>query len=232
MKLLFLFFSFGLLVLVFSCKKLNKYNPIEFKIKAHIPYNDEPISGVKYTIREYKAKKNGSIGEIEYTDFELEGTTNSNGIAEIAFLPKKNKDYMYRIDFDYSNIDFASYSGSYSLINAPGYDLLTRNNQRDYEIRALPLMEINYRLENVNCLGEADSMRIIIRNYDVEHHLNLNNEMWSPYNMGCYSETSSIQAKSGRYMYKIQIRRNGILTEYMDTILVAPGINNNLFIEY
>ncbi len=232
MKLLFLFFSFGLLVSVFSCKKLNKYNPIEFKIKAHIPYNDEPISGVKYTIREYKAKKNGSIGEIEYTDFELEGTTNSNGIAEIAFLPKKNKDYMYRIDFDYSNIDFASYSGSYSLINAPGYDLLTRNNQRDYEIRALPLMEINYRLENVNCLGEADSMRIIIRNYDVEHHLNLNNEMWSPYNMGCYSETSSIQAKSGRYMYKIQIRRNGILTEYMDTILVAPGINNNLFIEY
>ncbi|AEA43894.1 hypothetical protein [Fluviicola taffensis] len=37
-------------VLIASCKKLDKDNPIEFKIKAHIPYSDEPISGVKYTI--------------------------------------------------------------------------------------------------------------------------------------------------------------------------------------
>lgn len=65
----------GLLTSFSSCKKLDKENPIEFKIKAHIPYSDEPISGVKYTIREYKSKKEFiSLGEIEYTDFILEGT--------------------------------------------------------------------------------------------------------------------------------------------------------------
>lgn len=222
----------GVLTFFFSCKKLDKKNPIEFTITVHIPYSGEPITGVKYTIKEYRSKKGGGIGEIEYTDFELQGATNTNGIAEIAFFPKKNKDYMYRIDFDYSNIQFASYSGNYSLINAPSYDLITRNNQEDYEIRALPLMQINYKLENVNCSGASDSMRIILRNYDEENYLDFNNETWSPYNIGCYIETSTIQAKSGRYMYKIQINRNGILTEDIDTILIAPGVNDNLFIEY
>jgi len=223
---------FSLLVAILSCKKLDKKHPIEFTIQAHSPYNNEPISGVKYTIKEYRSKKGGQIGEIEYTDFKLEGVTDANGIAEISFLPKKNLDYMYRIYFDYSNIQFANYSGSYSLINAPGYDLISRNDQRDYEIRALPLMQINYKLENVNCFGTSDSMRIIIRNYDEEYHLDFNNEAWSPYNMGCYVETLTLQAKCGRYMYKIQINRNGTLTEYIDTILIAPGINDNLFIEY
>ncbi len=56
--------------IVFSsaCKKLDKDNPIEFNIKAHIPYNDEPIAFVKYTIREYKAKNGiNVIGDKEYT---------------------------------------------------------------------------------------------------------------------------------------------------------------------
>jgi len=232
MKLLLVLSSFCLLVAIFSCKKLDKKHPIEFTIQAHIPYNDEPISGVKYTIKEYRSKKGGQIGEIEYTDFELEGVTDANGIVEISFLPKKNLDYQYIINFDYSNIQFASYSGSYSLINAPGFDVMTRNNQRDYEIKALPLMQIHYKLENVNCMGPADSMRIILRNYDEKYHLDFNYEDWSPYATGCYSEQFQYQGKAGRHLYKIQIIRNGSLTEYIDTILIAPGVNDNLFIEY
>ncbi len=139
---------------------------------------------------------------------------------------------MYRIDFDYSDIQFQNYSGSYSLINAPAYDLITRNNQESYIIRALPLMQINYKIENVNCSGPSDSMRIIIRNFDEDYYLDFNNETWSPYNLGCYNEASVVQSKAGRYVYKIQINRNGSLTEYIDTILIAPGVNNNLFIEY
>ena len=59
-----LFALYGFLLM--SCKKLDKKHPIEFTIQAHIPYNDEPISGVKYTIKEYRSKKGGQIGEIEY----------------------------------------------------------------------------------------------------------------------------------------------------------------------
>jgi len=232
MKLLFLFFSFGLLISVFSCKKLDKDHPIEFTIKAHIPYNDEPISGVKYTIREYRSKKDLILSDIEYTDFILEGMTNANGSATISFAPKKTMKYHYDITFDYSGIQFANYSGSYSIINAPSYVPLSRNNQPNYEIKVLPLMQINYKLENVNCSGSSDSMRIILRNLDEIYSLNFNYETWSPYLNGCYNEVSQYQGKAGRHVYKMQVIRNGILTENIDTILEAPGVNNNLFIEY
>ncbi len=223
-----------LLVSFFSCKKLDKKNPIEFTIQAHIPYSGEPISGVKYTIVEYRSKKfSKKLSDIEYTDFKLEGVTNANGWANISFFPKKRSDYQYIINFDYSGIQFESYSGSYSLINAPDYDVMTRRDQRDYTIRALPKMNINYKLENVNCSGASDSMRIILRNVDEDYYVNINNEAWSPYAIGCYSNTHQIeQGLAGRYVYKIQIKRNGSITEYIDTILIAPGVNDNLFIEY
>jgi len=231
---LLLFVSFG--ILLFSCKRLDKKHPIEFTIHSHIPYSGEPISGVKYTIVEYRSKKfSNKLGDIEYTDFKLEGFTDASGWARISFFPKKNLDYMYEIYFDYSNIQFASYSGDYSLINAPSFDLINRDNdnQRDYNIKALPLMQIHYKLENVNCLGSADSMRIILRNYDEAYHLDFNYEIWSPYAMGCYSNSHQIDhGLAGRYVYKMQVIRNGNLTEYIDTILIAPGVNNNLFIEY
>ena len=225
----------GLFVFVFSCKKLDKKNPIEFTIKAHIPYSNEPIKGVKYSIVEYRYKKfSKKLSDIEYTDFKLEGYTNANGLAVVSFFPKKNLDYHYIINFDYSNMQFASYSGSYSLINAPSYDVVRRDdNQRNYEIKALPLLQINYKLENVNCSGPSDSMRIILKNYDEAYHLDFNYETWSPYATGCYFEDHQIeQGLAGRYVYKMQVIRNGILTENMDTILIAPGVNNNLFIEY
>ena len=157
MKLL-LFVSIGMIF--FSCKKLDKDNPIEFKIKAHIPYNDEPISGVKYTIREYKPKK-GILGGAEYTDFILEGMTDANGNATISFAPKKNMKYRYDIQFDYSGMQFANYSGSYSLIGAPNYEPLSRNDQKDYEIRALPHCSAHFKIENVNCFDPNDKMRLM-----------------------------------------------------------------------
>jgi hypothetical protein len=233
MRRLFLFFHCLLLLSFFSCKKLDKKNPIEFKIKAHIPYNDEPISGVKYTIREYRSKKELILSDIEYTDFKLEGCTNASGEAVISFLPKKNMNYRYDITFDYSNLQFANYSGSYSLIRVPTYVPLSRKDQKDYRIKALPILQINYKLENINCSGSSDSMRIILKNLDEVYSLDFNYETWSPYAMGCYSNSHQIeQGLAGRYVYKMQVIRNGILTENIDTILIAPGINNNLFIEY
>lgn len=94
-------------------------------------------------------------------------------------------------------------------------------------------MQINYKLENVNCLGPSDSMRIILKNLDEVYSLDFNYENWSPYAMGCYSNSHQInQGLAGRYVYKMQVIRNGALTDKIDTILIAPALNNNLFIEY
>ncbi len=235
MRLVFFILLPSSFLLVFSsCKRIDKKKPIKFTIQAHIPYSGEPISGVKYRIIEYRSKKfSMKLNDIEYTDFKMEGVTDAGGWARISLIPKKNLDYRYMIDFDYSNIQFPSFSGDYTLINEPHFDMMTRNNQRSYTIRALPLMQVNYKLENINCSGPSDSMRIILRNYDEEYYLNFNYETWSPYATGCYSNSHQIeQGLAGRYVYKMQVIRNGNLTETIDTILIAPGVNSNLFIEY
>jgi hypothetical protein len=235
MRLLFLFFHCLLLVVFFSCKKLDKKNPIEFSIKAHVPYSGDPISGVKYTIVEYRAKKGGKLGEIEYTDFKLEGYTNANGLAVISFFPKKNLDYMYRVYFDYSNIQFSGSSEDYSLINAPAYDLIDRHNQRNYEIRALPHCNVHFKIENVNCFDGNDKMRFKTFNMDEFPNQSFQYiSVWSNDFNGCAVnlENTSNDMLSGRKVYQIEVTRNGQVTTYIDTFFLQPGLMNEVFLEY
>ncbi|WP_343747081.1 hypothetical protein [Fluviicola sp.] len=219
MKLL-LFVFVGLTC--FSCKKLDKDHPIEFAIKAHIPYSDEPISGVKYTIREYKSK-NGKLGEIEYTDFVLEGMTDANGSASIAFAPRKNKNYHYDLSFDYSSLQFVNYTGSYSLIKAPTYVHLVRNNQQDYEIRALPLMQMRWNFKNQSCFDGNDTFRYKVCNLDETPNYNFNSgDPWIEGIVlnGCVDLSGDyLQRLSGHYIFKWEAVRGGATTTGIDTFL-------------
>ncbi len=236
MKLLFILLPFCVLFAFFSCKKLDKKNPIEFTIQAHIPYSGEPISGVKYTIVEYRSKKfSKKLSDIEYTDFKLEGVTNADGWANISFFPKKCLDYQYIINFDYSNIQFANYSGSYSLINAPSYDIMTRQNQRDYEIRALPHCGMHFKIENVSCFDANDKMRYKTFNCNEFPYKTFETiYVWSNYFEGCGSfvDYTNDNVLSGYHIYQIEVTRNNQVTTYIDTFFLQPGIMNEVFIEY
>ncbi len=234
MRLLFLLLSFTLLVSFYSCKRLDKKNPIQFTIQAHIPYSNEPIAGVKYTISEYRSKKfSKTLGDIEYTDFKLEGVTDAGGWAKIDFFPKKNLDYMYRIDFDYSNIQFVSYSGSYSLINAPSYDLITRQDyQEDYEIRVLPLMQMRWNFKNLSCFDSDDTFKYKSFNLDEFPNYTFNNaDPWQegPTLNGCVDLTGDyLQRLAGRYVFKWEAVRGGVLSAGIDTFFVSPGGTDNI----
>ena len=224
---------FCLLVSFLSCKKQDKNNPIEFKIKAHIPYNDEPISGIKYTIREYKSKKELiSLGEIEYTDFILEGTTDLSGNASISFAPKKNMKYHYDITFDYSGIQFANYSGNYSIINAPTYVPLSRNEQQDYEIRVLPQMNMKWNFKNEFCVDSNDSFKY--RQYNCDErpfHIFNSGDPWleGPPLNGCVNlQGDYIMRYAGHYVFIWQATRGGVLTTGVDTFFVSPGGTDNI----
>jgi hypothetical protein len=236
MKLLFLFFSFGLLVSVFSCKKLDKNHPIEFTIKAHIPYSGEPISGVKYRIREYKAKnESSSLGAVDYTGFLLEGRTNANGDANISFAPKKSTKYFYDITFDYSDIHFAHYNGNYSLIKAPIDVPLSRNEQQDFEIRALPHCSVRFKVENVNCFDSNDKMRFKSFNSDEFPAKSFETiYVWGDYFNGCGSffDGTFDNRLSGSVLYQIEVTRNNVVTTYIDTFFLQPGMPNEIFLEY
>ncbi|TSJ46426.1 hypothetical protein [Fluviicola chungangensis] len=227
MRLLFTLFHFCLVISVSACKKLDKKNPIEFKIKAHIPYNDEPISGVKYTIREYRSKKELILSDIEYTDFKLEGYTNANGEAVISFPPKKNMNYRYDITFDYSQMQFANYSESYSLIRPPTYFPLSRKDQKDFEIRALPLMQVQWNFKNLSCFDANDTFKYKQYNLDELPNYSFNNgDPWQegPTLNGCVDITGNyLQRLAGRYVFKWEATRGGILTTGIDTFFVSPG---------
>ncbi len=223
MKLLLFCFIF---LSIFSCKKLDKKNPIEFTIKAHIPYSGEPISGVKYTIREYKSSKE-LLGGADYTDFMLEGVTNANGDAFISFAPKKNMNYRYDITFDYSGMQFANYSGSYSLIGAPTYQPLSRNDQKDYEIKALPLMQMRWDFKNLSCFDANDSFKYKQYNLDEKPNYTFNNgDPWiegATLN-GCVDlQGDYLQRLSGRYVFKWEAKRGGVTTTDIDTFFISPG---------
>lgn len=218
----------GVLLSLLSCKKLDKKNPVEFTIQAHIPYSNEPISGVKYTIVEYHSKKfSKKLSDIEYTDFKLEGVTNADGWANISFFPKKRSDYQYIINFDYSNIQFQNYSGSYSLINAPSYDLITRKDPRDYEIRALPLMQMRWNFKNLSCFDGNDTFKY--KQYNLDENPNYNFDNGAPWIEGAIlngcvdSPGDYLQRLSGRYVFKWEATRGGITTTDIDTFFVSPG---------
>lgn len=232
MKLLFLLLPFTLLLSFSSCKRLDKKNPVEFTIQAHIPYSGEPISGVKYTIKEYRPKKGGKMSEIEYTDFQLEGVTDASGWAYISFFRKKNARYQYMIYFDYSNIHFPNYSGSYSLINAPSYDLITGADQRDYEIRVLPLMQMCWNFKNLSCFDANDTFKYKSFNLDEFPNYTFNNaDPWQegPTLNGCVDLTGDyLQRLSGRYVFKWEAVRGGVLSTGIDTFFVSPGGTDNV----
>jgi len=174
------------------------------------------------------------LGEIEYTDFKLEGVTDASGWAKIDFFPKKNLDYMYRIDFDYSNIQFANYSGSYSLINAPSFDLITRQNQEDYTIRSLPLCGMQFKIENVNCFDANDKMRYKVYHLEEEPNQQFQYIPYSNYFNGCGQsiDYTNNNVLSGHQVYQIEVTRNNVVTTYIDTFFLQPGITNEVFLEY
>lgn len=225
-----------ILLSIFSCKKLDKDNPIEFKIKAHIPYSGEAISGVKYTIKEYKSKNGpSSFADVEYTDFIVEGMTDANGNATVSFAPKKNMKYHYDMTFDYSGLQFANYSGNYSLIKAPNYVPLMRDDQPDFEIRALPHCEAHFKIENVNCFDGNDKMRFKMFNCDEFPNQAFQYiTIWSNDFNGCgvFGEATNNSVLSGRQLYQIEVTRNNQVTTYIDTFFLQPGIMNEVFIEY
>ena len=99
---------------LFSCKKESK-DPIYVTKNAILAHNNQPVSGIKWTITETKTK--GFSGKTETTDWERSGQTDANGVSWVEFYPKNNLDYAYDIYFDYTTMNVPS--GDYSIVSGP-----------------------------------------------------------------------------------------------------------------
>ena len=213
-----------------GCKK-NDVLLFKVAVQCEIPYDHTPIPGVKFKVVEYSSGGDQLFGPSEPTGFEMQGITGSNGRGQIAFTKRRKdtKNKYYQCFFDYSSVQ--SPYADYTLINTPQFIDVFANEPKDIYLRLLPKMNLGTRIQNVNCSGPSDSMRIIVRNIS-EFQYDINSEQWSPYNTGCYVNINGYFGNAGQMIYKIQVKRNGVLSEILDTVLRAPGVNDSLIIEY
>ena len=125
-------------------------------MNAILAHNNQPVSGVQWTIRESKSE--GLSWSTEPTGWEKTGQTDGAGISIIEFYPKKNLDYQYDIYFDYSSMNVPS--GVYSIVLGPSdFAHVTHQGPNNYDIRILPKMDVQVHYKNVSCFDGTDSFK-------------------------------------------------------------------------
>ena len=226
-------FLLCLSMVLFSCKKEDKKNPISFTIKSTIPYDGTPIPGVKYTVREYKGGLDGIFSEPNYTDWEITGVTDASGLAQVNFKPKKNTKYQYEIVFDYSGIQLPAGINDVQLVNAPSYDYIPKDGyQKEYDIRVLPYLDVTINFKNMNCIDNNDVFRYRQFNKDEKPYYSfqqITNWLEGPELNGCVNLNGSPYSRlAGHYLFQWEAIRGGVLTTGIDTFFVAPGVNNQI----
>jgi len=214
-------------LVLFSCKKEAK-DPIYVSMNAILAHNNQPVSGIKWSITE--AKGGGTGSDQELTDREMNGETDANGISVFEFHPLKNKKYYYDISFDYSKMNIPA--GDYSIVHGPtSFARLVREHSNDYEIRILPKMVIYFHYKNTNCFDGMDKFKFKSFNYDERpntRQVDVDSWPWneSSLNNGCVDSNLSGTALAGHYIYFWEATRNGVVDTGIDTFYVSPDGNN------
>jgi hypothetical protein len=221
-----------------GCNKLKTKDHMIFDITAVMPHANTSIAGVRYKVVEYKYKSRfGKMnGKPTPTGWELNGITDNYGKASGNFKGELKTNYSYTIYFDYTAMQLPVEITDYS-VKGPAYDLLERGSPQSnsYSIRVIPLCNAHFKIENVNCSSNTDSMRYKVYNYDEEPNQSFEYIPWSDYFIGCgvqadYTPTDKVLG--GHQVYQIQVSRNGITNTYIDTFNLLPNQMNNVFLEY
>jgi hypothetical protein len=200
---------------------------------VHIPYDSSGIGGATYHVKEYKG--GGLLGpKKEYTDFEIKGVVDESGYAYVKFYPKKNTKYQYEITMNFDNLKVPF--ENYTVVNPPIFDLISREDfgqkTRDYNVKVLPIMNIIFHYENLNCVNSSDEFKFNLINLDERFNPNVDIDdltLFSfPFSLGCTNYTYTSYRKAGRYLLKWEAEKGGLITSGVDTFFVAPGVNDEI----
>ncbi len=218
----------GMLLLVNACEK-QQTRYYYLRTKTYIPYNNTPIKGLKYTIKEYEFKKPLiGFGEDKPTGWELYGLAGEDGIAETKFSRKWfNKSYSAVYDFTEVECPYPECI----IVNANPGTTLGAGNPEYIEFKVLPYMFINFHFKNENCFDTSDHFQFKIKNIDDAGSLDWNFP-WSVsslYNGCCDVQyTSANKVPGGRHVIIWEAVRGGVFESGVDTFLLSPDVSNTL----
>lgn len=216
-----------MLFLVFACEK-QQMRYYSLRVKCYIPYNNTPIKGLKYTIKEYEFKKPlFGFGETKATGWELYGTSGNDGIAETKFSRKWfNKSYSAVYDFSQVQCPYPECE----IVAANPSTQLGAGDPEYIEFKVLPVMFVNFHFKNENCVNSSDQFKYKFLNIDDYGSLTWDFPwLEGPQLNGCVDLIgNSVKRNGGRYVFKWEATRGGIFESGIDTFLVSPEVTNTI----
>lgn len=203
---LILFFC-GMLLLA-SCRKEK-----QIFISAKNPVDGSGYAGLSYRITE---DKTGAFEE-KVKVFH-EGVLDQNGEAALSLKFHKNRGYTISCQ-------------------EPANTCYNKSIQYGFGWNELPDLEFNFEfapcsmlkldIENINCLGVNDSIRM------QRFHSYSEPVGWTTYFTGCYQlESDYFEVSSGWMYYRWQVIRNNVMSEYLDSAYLAPSVFTTFEIHY
>jgi hypothetical protein len=194
--LFFLLISLSL----FSCTKHR-----EIKIIGRNAVTGEGYEGLQY---EVLSRRTGKVGKLYKT--EATGNLDANGEAFVSIKQKNSRTYSIRL-FGPSN---SCYSNKVLQFFDSPDDV---NGTFTFEFAGCVYLNLN--INNINCEGPGDIMNLRAKQSYTEWHI------WSNEYMGCISSNSSdyFEVPEGWTFYEWKVNRNGIITNFKDSIFLSPG---------
>ncbi len=225
-----------ILVFLFSCRKEEQETVINFRCET--PHNGQGIAGCKLRIREVKERNSASLSS-DFKEIKVyEAVTDANGNGQLRFYYKKNSKYQYIPEKDFSGLEIPAGLNNPEVVTKGGFANFLDKNEFEYNYRfnLLGSCEFHRKFENINCFDGNDRLRFSLHNIS-EYFGSFNSYDATEY-LGCgvVHESSSVQSgviqKTGVWVYKFEITKNGIVEIKYDTTYMQPNIVNEILFEY
>lgn len=214
--LLFLLISLSL----FSCTKFGK----TYRVKGKVI---NPITGEGFAGAEVSLSRN-TIGIPGGSKVQKTVKTDENGNFDISKLAVRNDGVavlgIANSEFDIYRIGWTKDGGKTFALGMGAK--FGKTIHADYY--AVPYGEMTLTINNINCLGPADSMQFC-KKYQFDDTF----ESYSTYRLGCYYYNSEpFLVPIGSYIFKTKVTRNNLITYVYDTVLVSKSGIAHIQIDY
>ncbi len=185
---------------LFSCTKHR-----EIKIIGRNAVTGQGYEGLQY---EVVSSRTGNDGEVYRS--EATGNLNANGEAFVSIKQKNSRTYSIRL-FGPSN---SCYSNNVIQYFDSPYDV---NGTFTFEFAECAYL--NLHINNINCEGPGDILNFRSKQSYTEW------QSWTSDRMGCISLNSLdyFEVPAGWRIYEWKVNRNGIITNFKDSIFLSPG---------